>query len=60
LTTILILHNLFLSTNDILRMQWVEKTASATGYVKWDGVVFVVENKTVTSMFVELSGGINF
>ncbi|CAO3693364.1 hypothetical protein CU097_002620 [Rhizopus azygosporus] len=60
LTTIPILHNLFVSRNDILDMQWVEKTASATGNTKWDGVVFVVENKTVTPMFVELSGGINF
>ncbi|KAI8058848.1 hypothetical protein BDF21DRAFT_348756 [Thamnidium elegans] len=60
LTTIPILHNLFVSRNDILDMQWVEKNASATGNIKWDGVVFVVGNKTVTPMFVELSGGINF
>ncbi|KAG1151298.1 hypothetical protein G6F37_001604 [Rhizopus arrhizus] len=60
LTTIPILHNLFVSRNDILDMQWVEKNASATGNIKWDGIVFVVGNKTVTPMFVELSGGISF
>lgn len=42
------------------RIYSFEKTASATGNTKWDGVVFVVENKTVTPMFVKLSGGINF
>ncbi|KAI7900444.1 uncharacterized protein BX663DRAFT_439459, partial [Cokeromyces recurvatus] len=60
LTTIPILHNLFVSRNDILDMQWVVKNASATGNIKRDGVVFVVGNKMVTPMFVELSGGINF
>lgn len=42
------------------RIYRVEKNASATGNIKWDGIVFVVGNKTVTPMFVELSGGINF
>ncbi|KAI9469008.1 MAG: hypothetical protein EXX96DRAFT_532777 [Benjaminiella poitrasii] len=60
LTTIPILHNLFVSRNDILDMQLIEKNASDTGNIKWDGVVFVVGNKTMTPMFVKLSGGINF
>ncbi|KAI7888506.1 uncharacterized protein EV154DRAFT_468922 [Mucor mucedo] len=60
LATIPVLHNLFVSRNGILDMQWVEKTASVTGNTKWDGVVFVIENKTVTPMFVELSGGTDF
>lgn len=38
----------------------LKKTASAPGNTKWDGVLFKVENKTVTPVFVELSGGINF
>lgn len=42
------------------RIYRVEKNASATGNIKWDGVVFVLGNKTVAPMFVELSGGINF
>src|SRR6478735_336214 len=42
------------------RIYRVEKNASATGNIKWDGIVFVVGNKTVTPMFVELSGGISF
>lgn len=30
-----------------------------TGDVKWDGVAFLVKNRLVTPLFVELSGGIN-
>lgn len=31
-----------------------------TGDTKWDGIAFLVKNKLVTPLFVELSGGINF
>ncbi|ORE07703.1 hypothetical protein BCV72DRAFT_325611 [Rhizopus microsporus var. microsporus] len=68
LTTIPILHNLFISYNDIIDMQWhithtlhrVERQARSTGNVKWDGVAFLVKNKKITPFFVELSGGIDF
>ncbi|KAI7900772.1 uncharacterized protein BX663DRAFT_516468 [Cokeromyces recurvatus] len=59
LTTIPILHNLFVDCNDIINMQWVEKQAPLTGNIKWDGVAFLVKNKLVTPLFIELSGGIN-
>jgi hypothetical protein len=49
----------YLSFYKSYRIHRVEKTTSATGNIKWGGVVFAVENKTVTPMFVELSGGIN-
>lgn len=42
------------------RIYRVEKTTGATGNTKRDGVLFVVQNKTITPMFVELSGGIDF
>lgn len=37
----------------------IEKQTSLTGDVKWDGVAFLIKNKLVTPLFVELSGGIN-
>ncbi|KAI9255859.1 hypothetical protein EDC94DRAFT_616963 [Helicostylum pulchrum] len=60
LTTIPILHNLFISRNDVIDMQWVERQARSTGNVKWDGIAFQVKNKKITPLFVELSGGIDF
>ncbi|ORE05670.1 hypothetical protein BCV72DRAFT_135282 [Rhizopus microsporus var. microsporus] len=38
----------------------VEKQASSTRNVKWDGAAFLVNNKKVIPLFVELSGRINF
>ncbi|KAI9273259.1 hypothetical protein EDC94DRAFT_511162, partial [Helicostylum pulchrum] len=38
----------------------VEKLAGSIGNTKWDGLAFVVDNKTVVPLFVELSGGICF
>ncbi|RCH89314.1 hypothetical protein CU098_009211, partial [Rhizopus stolonifer] len=60
LTTIPILHNLFVDCSDIIDMQWVEKQAPSTGETKWDGIAFQVNKKSVTPLFVELSGGIDF
>ncbi|KAG2231475.1 hypothetical protein INT48_008803 [Thamnidium elegans] len=60
MTTIPILHNLFVDCNDIIDMQWVEKQAPLTGDVKWDGIAFLVKNKLVTPLFIELSSGIDF
>ncbi|GAA5797078.1 hypothetical protein HPULCUR_002457 [Helicostylum pulchrum] len=60
LTTIFIIQNMFLACNDIVDMQWVEKLAGSIGNTKWDGLAFVVDNKTVVPLFVELSGGICF
>ncbi|KAL7312716.1 hypothetical protein PS15m_008448 [Mucor circinelloides] len=59
LTTIPILHNMFIDSNDIIDMQWIEKQTPLTGDVKWDGVAFLIKNKLVTPLFVELSGGID-
>ncbi|KAG1056291.1 hypothetical protein G6F43_001815 [Rhizopus delemar] len=59
LTTITILHNMFVDCNDVIDMQWIEKQTSLTGDVKWDGVAFLIKNKFVIPLFVELSGGIN-
>jgi hypothetical protein len=38
----------------------LEKQAPLTGSTKWDGVAFLVKNRLVTPLFVELSGGISF
>ncbi|RCH81819.1 hypothetical protein CU098_007782 [Rhizopus stolonifer] len=46
LTTIPTLHNLFISYNDIIDMQWIERQARSTG--------------NITPLFVELSGSIDF
>ncbi|EIE75311.1 hypothetical protein RO3G_00015 [Rhizopus delemar RA 99-880] len=60
LTTLPILHNMFIDCNDVIDMQWIEKQTSLTGDVKWDGVAFLIKNKFVIPLFVELSGGINY
>ncbi|KAI9020190.1 hypothetical protein CLU79DRAFT_704196 [Phycomyces nitens] len=60
LTTIPILHNLFVDCNDTIDIPWVEKQAPLTGDTKWDGVAFVAKNNLATPLFVELSDGINF
>ncbi|GAA5815242.1 hypothetical protein MFLAVUS_008748 [Mucor flavus] len=44
--------------NDIIDMQWQKQTPS-TGDVKWDDVAFLVKNKLVVPLLVELSGGID-
>lgn len=38
----------------------LEKQSPLTGNVKWDGVAFVVNNKLLALLFVELSGWIDF
>ncbi|KAI7861270.1 hypothetical protein BDF14DRAFT_1739399, partial [Spinellus fusiger] len=35
----------------------IEKQTLLTSNVKWDGVAFLVKNKLVTPLFIELSGG---
>ncbi|ORE16733.1 hypothetical protein BCV71DRAFT_182879 [Rhizopus microsporus] len=62
LTTITILHNpfFFLDCNDKINMQWIEKHAPATETTRWNGIAFKVNNKLVTPLFVELSGGVEF
>ncbi|KAI9483796.1 MAG: hypothetical protein EXX96DRAFT_594399 [Benjaminiella poitrasii] len=44
----------------LIDMQWIEKNAPTTETTKWDGIAFKVDNKLVTPLFVELSGGVEF
>ncbi|KAG0164919.1 hypothetical protein DFQ28_009507 [Apophysomyces sp. BC1034] len=58
-TTVAIVNNLFLSSNDVIDLTWFEKEIQVTGCTKWDGVAFVIKNQRVTPVLVEFSGGFN-
>ncbi|CAO3617565.1 unnamed protein product [Mucor hiemalis] len=60
ITTIYLLHALFLSCNDPVLFYWIERTAEVTGAVKWDGICFSIKDRRFTPVLVEFSGGINF
>ncbi|CAO3644771.1 unnamed protein product [Cunninghamella blakesleeana] len=54
-----ILNQLFLSNNDIIQIGWIENEYCITGKRKWDGVAFLVSDKTISTLLIEFSGGIN-
>ncbi|KAI9487795.1 MAG: hypothetical protein EXX96DRAFT_475749 [Benjaminiella poitrasii] len=60
ITTIYLLHNLFLSCNDLISLHWIERTTEITGDVKWDGICFSLQDKRFTPVLIEFSGGIKF
>jgi hypothetical protein len=43
----------------LIQRHKVEKLTPSTGHVKGDVVAFLVKNKMVTPLFVQLSGGID-
>ncbi|KAI8066095.1 hypothetical protein BDF21DRAFT_427064 [Thamnidium elegans] len=60
ITTIYLLHILFLSCNDLVSFNWIERTTEITGAVKWDGICFSIKNRRFTPVLIEFSGGIDF
>lgn len=59
-TTGYIMHELFLSHNDIIKLNWIENQHYTTSTRKWDGVLIKVDDCVIATCLVELSGGINF
>lgn len=59
-TTIIILSNLFIDVNDVIGFKWYEVRTHMTENRKWDGVGFSVNNKKLTPVLTEFSGGIKF
>ncbi|KAG2235418.1 hypothetical protein INT48_005768 [Thamnidium elegans] len=60
-TTIMLLHNLFLSVNDLIGFNWIEVETLLTNKTKWDGVGFCpTSEKKIGLVLVEFSGGIMF
>ncbi|KAL0084936.1 hypothetical protein F4703DRAFT_1981830 [Phycomyces blakesleeanus] len=60
ITTIYLLHAMFLSCNDLVSFHWIERTADITGAAKWDGICFSIKDKRLTPVLIEFSGGIHF
>lgn len=56
---IFIVNQLFLSNNDVIQLDWLEREFFATERSKWDGVLIKVENKTCSAGLIEFSGGQN-
>ncbi|GAA5799824.1 hypothetical protein HPULCUR_005243 [Helicostylum pulchrum] len=59
-TTIIILNNLFIDVNDVIGFKWYEVHTHMTEKQKWDGVGFSVNDKKLTPVLIEFSGGIGF
>ncbi|KAI8882085.1 hypothetical protein K501DRAFT_252056 [Backusella circina FSU 941] len=57
-TTTLLLNQLFLSYNDVLELDWIEKEHCTTKKRKWDGVLVLAKDKRVSISLVEFSGGV--
>ncbi|KAI7906563.1 uncharacterized protein BX663DRAFT_496918 [Cokeromyces recurvatus] len=57
-TIIYIINQLFLADNDVVALDWIEKEYCQTGRCKWDGIIMKVNNKKISTVFVEFSGGI--
>ncbi|KAI8646757.1 hypothetical protein BD408DRAFT_439850 [Parasitella parasitica] len=57
-TTIIVLSNLFIDVNDVIGLKWYEVRTHMTENQKWDGVGFSINNKKLTPVLIEFSGGI--
>ncbi|RCH81410.1 hypothetical protein CU097_003658 [Rhizopus azygosporus] len=54
---IFIVNQLFISNNDIIELDWLEREFFATDRAKWDGVLSKVENRSCSAGLIEFSGG---
>lgn len=54
---IFIVNQLFISNNDIIELDWLEREFFATDRAKWDGVLIKVENRSCSAGLIEFSGG---
>lgn len=58
-TTGYIMNKLFLSHNDVIKLNWIENQHYSTSTRKWDGVLVKVNNCVIATCLIELSGGIH-
>ncbi|KAI7908276.1 uncharacterized protein BX663DRAFT_547883 [Cokeromyces recurvatus] len=56
---IYIVNQLFMSDNDIVQLDWLEREFFAIDKTKWDGVLIKVGNRSCSPSLIEFSGGCN-
>lgn len=56
---IYLVNQLFIAHNDIIERGWLERELYSTDRTKFDGILFKVENKSISPALIEFSGGIN-
>ncbi|GAA5807060.1 hypothetical protein MFLAVUS_000410 [Mucor flavus] len=52
-------NQLFLSDNDLVQLDWLEREFFATDKRKWDGVLIKVDNRSCSPGLIEFFGGCN-
>ncbi|GAA5809211.1 hypothetical protein MFLAVUS_002616 [Mucor flavus] len=58
-TSIVIINQIFLASNDIVELGWLEQEYTRTNKTKWDGILFKTGQHCISSGFIEFSGGSN-
>lgn len=54
------MNKLFLSHNDVVKLNWIENQHYSAFTRKWDGVLIKANDHVIATCFIELSGGIHF
>ncbi|KAG0930096.1 hypothetical protein G6F57_012031 [Rhizopus arrhizus] len=54
-----VVNQLFITSNDVIELGWLEREFCSTDRTKFDGIIFKVGNKSISPGLVEFSGGIN-
>lgn len=54
---IFIVNQLFISNNDVVELDWLEREFLATDRAKWDGMLIKVENRSCSAGSIDFSGG---
>ncbi|KAI9274151.1 hypothetical protein EDC94DRAFT_121087 [Helicostylum pulchrum] len=57
-TTAFIINRLFISHNDIVKLNWIECEHCTTSTRKWDGILIKVDDHVVSTCLIEFAGGI--
>lgn len=58
-TSIVIINQIFLASNDIIELGWLEREFTGTNKTKWDGILFKTGHHCISPGFIEFSGGSN-
>ncbi|KAG1292475.1 hypothetical protein G6F66_006938 [Rhizopus arrhizus] len=53
---IFIVNQLFISNNDVIELDWLEREFFATDRAKWDGVLIKADNRSCSAGLIEFSG----
>lgn len=56
---IFIINQLFISNNDVIQLDWVEREFFATEKAKWDGALIKADSKCCSAGLIEFSGGLH-